>query len=113
MAEQNMLERVTFVSIVSGASLAVGLLFSINNNTWPSSYQYLNDVLPKIKELLTGKDLQMRAIFKLILNPWHINNRANVLADTMSKCWGINMRKLRLPRHHIGNKSIFEAYYIL
>lgn len=111
MAEQNMLENVTYISTVSGASLAIGLVFSINNNIWPTSSEYINTVLPRIKEILTRKDLQLRAILRLIINPWHMKNKANILAKTISSCWGINgkIKDLPLEPRWIINATTYET----
>lgn len=91
LAEKKLLEQVSFISTVSGASLLLGLVYSFSGNKFPSSNEYLKIVLPKIEELLTTKDLQARAI-RSLFNPknWgNILNRGNILANELKCYWGI------------------------
>ena len=41
LAEKEILDRVSFISTVSGASLLVGLIYSFSNNSFPSSKEYI------------------------------------------------------------------------
>jgi NTE family protein len=94
LAEQDLLGRVAHVSSVSGGSLFVGLLFKHSNYSWPTSENYLNEVLPEVRKTLTTKSLQRSAIFRLVLNPlnWRfILSRANVMAQAIRKLWGIDV----------------------
>ena len=50
MAENNLLEKINYISSVSGASLCIGLIYSCNHSKWPSSQQFLNYVFPEVKK---------------------------------------------------------------
>lgn len=89
MAENNMLENVVRISSVSGGSLGVGLIYAHNKNRWPTSAQYLNEVLPKIIKVILNKDIQSIAIRKFIFSPWWWNKKVNLIAKVLRKHWGI------------------------
>lgn len=90
MAENNMLEDIVHISSVSGASLCIGLIYSHNGYTWPTSAEYLNDVLPKIQKVILQKDIQNIALGRLILSPWWWNKKVNLLAKVLQKHWGVS-----------------------
>ncbi|MFZ2725842.1 MAG: patatin-like phospholipase family protein [Methylococcaceae bacterium] len=95
LAEKGMLEQVSFISTVSGASLLVGLIYEISKNKFPSSKEYLEDVFPEIEKLLTSKNLQITAIKILIKsffcppNWGDLLNRGNILAKALKCSWKI------------------------
>lgn len=92
LAELNLLESIEHISSVSGGSLFTGLVFHYSGYQYPKSEQYINQVLPNIRELLTNKSLQKNAIIRLIVNPlnWRfILSRANVIAESIRDYWGI------------------------
>lgn len=89
MAENKMLENIVRITSVSGGSLCIGLVYSHNENKWPSSEEYLNKVLPKIKNVILKKNIQSIALCKLILLPWWWNKKVNLLAKIIQKHWGI------------------------
>lgn len=89
MAENNMLEDIVRISSVSGASLSIGLIYSHNKNTWPTSIEYLNKVLPKIQEVILNKDIQNAALRRLLISPWYWNKKVNLMAKILQKHWGI------------------------
>ncbi len=90
LASKNLFEKISKVSSVSGASMCVGLIYAHNNLKWPTSKEYLNEVLPKIKETLFSIDLQTNAILKLIISPHYWNRKANLLAKLMESKWNIS-----------------------
>jgi NTE family protein len=103
-AERKLVERIEHVSSVSGGSLFVGLVFKMSGYHWPSSKQYLDQVLPGIRSLLTTKSLQLNAICRLLLNPlnWRfILSRANVLAKSIESLWKVSATLKHLPRHPV------------
>lgn len=89
MAENNLLEDIVRITSVSGGSLCIGLIYSHNEYKWPTSEEYLNKVLPKIKKIILQKNIQNIAVKKLILSPWWWNKRVNLLAKVIQKHWGI------------------------
>lgn len=90
MAENNMLEEIVRISSVSGGSLCIGLIYSHNYYTWPTSSEYLSLVLPKIQKVILEKDIQNITLRTLMLSPWWLNKKVNLLAKIMEKHWGIS-----------------------
>lgn len=90
MAENHMLEEIVRISSVSGASLCIGLIYSHNHHKWPTSEEYLNNVLPRIEGVILKKDIQSAAIRRLIVSPWWWNKKVNLLAKILRKHWGIS-----------------------
>ena len=103
LAEKKKLEYINHISSVSGGSLLVGLILSLNSMKWPSSKSYLQDIEPKIKSIITSTDLQNRAIINL-LSPFNwrfILSRANVVSKTIRQLWGVNGNVNDLPEKPI------------
>lgn len=101
LADNGWLERVQQISSVSGGSLFTGLVFHISGYRWPTSKQYLNNVLPHIRNLITEKSLQSDALRRLLFNPlnWHyFLSRANVLARSIESLWAISATLDQLPQ---------------
>lgn len=99
LAEQGALARVCRVSTVSGGSLLMGLLLQLNGMRWPTDDDYLADLLPRLKEVLTRTDLQ-NAAMRAMLHPanWRFAlSRANVLASAIGSTWGITALLDELP----------------
>lgn len=99
LSESNLLERIHYLSSVSGGTLITGLVFSRNGNRWPDSKTFLERIHPEIRILLTTKSLQRGYILSL-LNPFNwilFPTRANVLAKTISRVWGIRSSLGDLP----------------
>ncbi|PKB13759.1 patatin-like phospholipase family protein [Janthinobacterium sp. 64] len=93
LAEQGRLGDVVHISSVSGGSLFVGMVFYLNDYSWPSSEAYLSMVFPRFRQILTTKSLQRSALRRLIINPlnWRfLLSRANVLAQAIEATWGVN-----------------------
>ena len=89
LAEQGLLKRIHHISSVSGASIAVGLIFANNDNQWPSDVTFLSKVLPAMKRDIITKDIQWTALCRLIVSPYYWNKKANLLAHVMEKRWKI------------------------
>jgi len=111
MAENDMLEDIVRISSVSGASLCVGLIYSHNRHAWPSSKEYLNDVLPKVQRTILGKDIQLSALIKLILSPWWWKKKVNLVAKVMQEKWDISGSLVELEKNPIWfiNCTTFET----
>lgn len=99
LAEQNKLESITDISTVSGGSLFTGLIFRISGWKWPSSQEYLANVLPEIRRLLTEKNLQKHATLLLICpSNWrYLFSRANVLAMAIEELWDVRATLQEMP----------------
>lgn len=100
LAETERLERISQLSTVSGGTLACGLVLALNDWRWPASAQYAAEVSPRMKAVLTGKNIVLTAV-GLLLHPrnWkHVLSRANVLAQAIETCWRISAQLSDLPR---------------
>lgn len=69
LAQKNLLEKVTFISTVSGGSIVAGLIFSANKNKWPSSKQFLEIIYPSVKDKLQKTNIRNKIISRMIKNP--------------------------------------------
>lgn len=91
MAENNMLEQITYISSVSGASLCIGLIYSCNHLEWPDSQQFLNHVLPDVEKKILKNDIQTSLIYKVIkLLPSRFTKKVNMLAKVIKHKWDID-----------------------
>ncbi|WP_417732316.1 patatin-like phospholipase family protein [Rosistilla oblonga] len=98
LARQDLLSSVKIVSSVSGGSLAAGLVFATAGNRWPSSEQYLHDVVPRCLSLLTTRNLQRTFVMKSLMQPWRLlSGRASVLGDVLESTWGLKGSLADLP----------------
>lgn len=85
-AERELLRSIEHISSVSGGTLFTGLVLHSSSFAWPTSQQYLEETLPHIRALLTGKSLQLNAILRLIFIPpnWRfLLSRANVVSQAI------------------------------
>lgn len=100
LAHKRVLEKVNYISSVSGGSLFTGLVFKLSSYKWPSSDAYIDSVLPSVKEILTQSSLQLNSIKRLVFNPlnWrYFLSRANVLSQSIQASWGIKATLGDLP----------------
>lgn len=99
LAEEKHLEEVTFLSTVSGGSLCIGLVYAINDFSWPSSSDFIDKILPKAREVITTHDLQLSLIWRVIQSPLRIfKTRADDLSTLMRKIWGVTINLSDLPK---------------
>lgn len=90
--------KITYLSSVSGGSLAVGMIFAANDAQWPKSGQFTKDVLPVCEQWLTNKSIQSRYILNCLKNPWSLTRgRAYILARTLTENWNYNQTLQDLP----------------
>lgn len=98
LAEENQLENVTYVSTVSGGSLAIGLIFAQNNFNWPSSQDYINILLPKLQNQVTTNGLKQPLILRQLRKIFTIfDTRADDVAVLLEKRWNITISLDQLP----------------
>jgi NTE family protein len=84
VARENQFERANYLSAVSGGSLCTGLVYAANNFTWPSSKDYNEKVLPRIRNIITTKDLQRTMITRALTRIFEITDtRADDLSEIM------------------------------
>ena len=90
LALDELLERTTFVSTVSGGSLLTGLILCQNFYRWPTSEEFLETVLPQVSKCLTTATLQWSYVWRVFALPWRLaQGRAWVLARQLEAQWGI------------------------
>jgi len=98
LARQNLLGNVEIISSVSGGSLAAGLVMSTAGFRWPTSDEYLHDIVPQCLRILTSQNLQRTYVLKSLMKPWRLlGGRASVLGDAMQQDWGITQSLADLP----------------
>lgn len=99
LATDGLLERVKMLSTVSGGSLISALIFSLADNRWPSSDQFLAEVLPQSRSRLTdAHSIQKELLTRFAWRPWRMAARsANQLADSLRSCWHIETSLSDLP----------------
>ena len=112
LAEDCLLESISFISSVSGGSLAIGLVYCANDYAWPSSHKYLSDVLPAVQRKLISATVQWSYIWRSIALPWRLlRGRAHVLATVIEQQWDVHgtlNQLLAKPRWMI-NATCYET----
>ncbi|MCY4121546.1 MAG: patatin-like phospholipase family protein [Acidobacteria bacterium] len=90
LAQQSLIENITFLSTVSGGSLAVALVRACSGNQWPSSDTVLQDTIPKARHLLTSRRLDRAYLQHMLLSPWSLRRgRAAALGGALRDCWSM------------------------
>ena len=90
LASDNLLEEVSFISTVSGGSLATALIYASNDYRWPSSQVYLDQIVPEIRRFLPRHNLVREISSLLFRSPstW-LRRGGNKLAALLLSTWGI------------------------
>ncbi len=114
LAADGLLESVSFISTVSGGSLATGLVYALSGNKWPTSDQYDAVVLPEARRLLTTVDVQRAALRRLLRRPWRFASPgrwANTLSEALELRWDISGLMKDLPEHPrwVVNATSYET----
>ncbi|WP_044252064.1 patatin-like phospholipase family protein [Rhodopirellula sp. SWK7] len=112
LARQDLLGDVKIVSSVSGGSLATGLVVARSGFRWPTSEEYLHDVVPHIHWLLTTRNLQRSYVLKSLMFPWRlVRGRAAVLGDALTQQWQIdgNLSDLPVSPRLIINATCYQT----
>lgn len=89
LAKQGLYENIKHISTVSGAGLCVGLIYSEHQLTWPNASCFLTEILPNIRERFTKQDIQLHALWQLLVSPWYWNKKVNLLARVMEQRWNL------------------------
>lgn len=99
LAEKGYLNKIKIISTVSGGSFTIALIFKLNDNKWPTDKEYIDKVLPKLKEYFTKISLGKNALFRLFLpNHWlNLFSRANVISYSFKKDWLLTSTLSDLP----------------
>src|SRR5215213_3613633 len=112
LAQEQRLEDVNILSTVSGGSLCVGLIHAINGFRWPTSSEYISQVLPEARRRITTKDLQRAIILRQLSMFWNIfETRADDLSAMIHKHWGVTAKLRELPQQPrwIINATCYET----
>jgi hypothetical protein len=92
-----MLEQIRFVSTVSGGSLGTGLVYSAAGNRWPTSKEYLEQLAPRARHLLTHTNVQRDLVLGTLTRPWLLlKGRAQLVSESMQHIWFSDKRNPRL-----------------
>ena len=112
LARQSLIENITFLSTVSGGSLAVALFRACSGNTWPESGAVLQHTIPKARRLLTARGLDRACLRYMLLSPWTLRHgRAAAVAGALQGCWGVAGSLSDLPDNPrwIINATCYET----
>ncbi len=99
LAQRNRMEQVAHISSVSGASLCVGLIYAHSGYSWPKSEVFLHRILPELRELILSQDIQFTGVLRLLLEPWNLDRRVNLLAEVIKDRWNIFGSLEDLPKY--------------
>ena len=111
LARQSLIESITFLSTVSGGSLAVALVWACSGSAWPSSDALLRSTIPAARRLLTAHGLH-RAYLRTLLSPSVLRNgRAAALAQALRSRWSVGGSLSDLPDNPrwIINATCYES----
>jgi NTE family protein len=90
VAKSGLWDRVDAISTVSGGSLVVAMVFALAGRRWPDSREFVDEIEPRIRCLLTSWDLERAYKWSFIFRPWLLlRGRANVIAKLIRKHWMI------------------------
>ena len=96
--EQDLFPQVTYLSTVSGGSLCAGLVYALNQFAWPSGADYLAQVAPNARRLMTSVDLQESLVRRLLRNLRGIlETHADDLSALMQAGWGVTAKLNEIP----------------
>ena len=112
LAEDSLMEEITYVSTVSGGSLGMGLIIAHSNSGFPSSNDYLKFTVPRLKLLLTSVELGKSYLYKVLKSPSLVLGRsARDFAKHIEQAWRVNMKLVDLPKKPIWiiNAACFET----
>ena len=99
LAESGLFSRIASISSVSGASLAMGVVFAANGNKWPTSDEFLHHVQPRVRQIILESCIQTTALRRLPFSPQYWWNRVKLLARILEKKWGITGSLQNLPKY--------------
>lgn len=93
LATKGRLESVSGISTVSGGSLGIGLVYTLNNHIWPTSPEFLTNVMPSARQTITSKSL-----LSLRVAPWLVIRhpiqtlfeRAKLLSHQLQSQWKVS-----------------------
>ena len=112
LARQSLIENITFLSTVSGGSLAVALVWACSGKVWPGSDTILRSTIPRARRLLTAHGLDRAYLQHMFLCPWVLRHgRAGALAAALQDRWSVGGMLSDLPDNPrwIMNATCYET----
>jgi NTE family protein len=112
LAADGLLERVTFLSTVSGGSMGVGLAYSLAGGRWPASASFGAEVLPRARQILTTVSIQKDYLWRSARQPWLLfGGRARLVSQSMQARWDLSGRLQDVPEtpRWIINATTYET----
>ena len=112
LARQSLLEKITFLSTVSGGSLAVALVWGCSDKLWPGSDLFLRQTMSISRQLLTSRSLKLAYLRSILLPPsTPFHGRAAALAKGLQRCWSVGGLLSDLPDNPrwIINATCYET----
>lgn len=112
LARQSLIENITFLSTVSGGSLAVALVWACSDKTWPGSDAILRSTIPRARRLLTAHGLDRACLQHMFFCPWVLRHgRAGALAGALQDRWSLGGLLSDLPNNPrwIINATCYET----
>jgi NTE family protein len=100
LADRGWLDRVERISSVSGGSLVVGLVFTVNEGKWPRTQSEFAQVYEAVRRVMCSTDLRWAAARQLLwpANWRFILSRANLVERAIRSAWGVTRHLDELPR---------------
>ena len=109
LAKEGLLEHFSFISTVSGGTIAIGLVYQNNGFQWPTSDKYVDDFVPSAYRTLTTADLQRKVILDVIKWPFRLfTSRANLISKRLRDEMGININVNQLPVGNPGAEDLSQ-----
>ena len=112
LARQSLIENITFLSTVSGGSLAVALVWACSVSVWPGSDAFLRRTIPTARRRLTAHGLRRAYLRNTLLSPWVLRHgRAGALAAALRDRWSVTGLLSDLPDNPrwIINATCYET----
>lgn len=90
LAEKKLLEKIEYISTVSGGSICIALMYTINNMRWVTSEEYLSRVLPIIRKVILREDIELKLLETSILDILHIfETKSKKFSENLKIMWGV------------------------
>jgi len=111
LADAGLFGRVASLSSVSGAGLAVGVLFAVSGHKWPTARDFTEKVMPRVREIVLRNSLQAVALRRLVYSPGYWHRRVELLARVLEDRWGIHGDLQQMPTYPFWeiNCTTFET----
>ncbi len=94
MAENDLLERVSSISTVSGGSIVMGLIYKLNDFKWPTSKEYLEgvheDVIAFLHKQTLLEDNMKTTLVKSAATNGLLSLNKKMLRRLEGKVWGLD-----------------------